>query len=121
MEQIKTLVIGASLKPERYSHLAIKELVARNFPVVAMGLRTGSVAGVIIKPPMHPFEDVHTVTLYLGERNQFPYYDYILALKPARVIFNPGTENPALENKLEVAGIKVVRGCTLIMLSNGSY
>jgi predicted CoA-binding protein len=121
MEQIKTLIIGASLKPERFSHLAIKELVFRKFPVVAMGLREGTVAGITIEKPMHPFEGIHTVTLYIGERNQAPYYDYILNMKPERVIFNPGTENPEFENQLAAAGIGVVRGCTLVMLSNGAY
>ncbi len=121
MEHIKTLVIGASLKPERYSHLAIKELVSNNFPVAAMGLREGIVAGINIEKPLYPFEGIHTVTLYLGPRNQPPYYDYILDMKPVRVIFNPGTENDEFEQQLTAAGIGVVKGCTLVMLSNRSY
>ena len=121
MEHIKTLVIGASLKPERFSHLAIKELVSRKFPVVALGLREGSVAGVTIERPFHSFDGIHTITLYLGQKNQQPYYDYILNMKPERIIFNPGTENDEFENRLEEAGIKVVRGCTLVMLTNGTY
>ena len=121
MEQIKTLVIGASLKPERYSHLAIKELVSRKFPVVAMGLREGTVAGIFIQKPLHPFEDIHTITLYIGQKNQPAYYDYILSMKPERVIFNPGTENDEFENRLSEAGINVIRGCTLVMLTNGTY
>ncbi|MBC7126091.1 MAG: CoA-binding protein, partial [Bacteroidales bacterium] len=42
-------------------------------------------------------------------------------LKPKRLIFNPGTENPELEKLARKHGIDVVEGCTLVMLSNGTY
>jgi predicted CoA-binding protein len=98
----KTLVIGASLNPKRYSNIAINRLVENNIEVVAIGLRAGKVAGVsIVKPYSHDglqvselfdFKNIHTVTLYLNSKRQVDYYNYIVSLKPKRVIFNPGTE-----------------------------
>ena len=112
------MVLGASTNPERYSYLAVKKLLKYEFPVYAVGLREGEVDGVKIEPPGTPFENIHTVTIYVGAKNQQAYYDYIIALAPKRVIFNPGTQNVELEKKLRDAGIHVTHACTLIMLSN---
>jgi predicted CoA-binding protein len=121
MKSKKTLVLGASTNPERFSYLAIRKLKYSNIPVVAVGLREGEACGVPIEKPFPNFENIHTVTMYIGPRNQPPYYEYILGLKPARVIFNPGTENDSFEAQLSAAGIEVVRACTLIMVSNELY
>ena len=59
--------------------------------------------------------------MYVGEKNQPPYYDYILSLKPKRVIFNPGAENPEFEKIVRDAEIEVLEACTLVMLSVGNY
>lgn len=117
----KTLVLGASLKPERYSYLAIRNLRKHGIEVVAIGSRKGKVEDVEIQTEPLIVSDIHTVTLYLGPKNQLPYYDYIINLKPKRLIFNPGTENPELEKLARLNGIDVVEGCTLVMLSNGTY
>ena len=116
-----TLVLGASTKPERFSHSAVKRLVASDYPVFAVGLREGEIAGIMIHKPFPDLSGIHTVTLYVGPKNQSVYYDYILNINPQRVIFNPGTENAEFENILRNQGIQVVRGCTLIMLDNGTY
>ena len=118
MHHKTTLVLGASTNPERYSNLAVKKLLKYEFPVCAVGLREGEIDGVKINSPGTPFEQIHTVTLYVGPKNQQPYYDYIIGLAPKRVIFNPGTQNVELEKKLREAGIQVTHACTLIMLSN---
>jgi len=89
----KTLVIGASENPDRYSEKAIRALVSHNHEVVAIGLREGKVAGVYFDSQKKEFNNIDTVTLYVGPKNQQEYYNYILDLKPRRVIFNPGTEN----------------------------
>lgn len=117
----KTLVIGASLKEDRYSNIAIKKL--RNFkhPVVAIGLRKGKVEDVDIQTSEITFENIHTVTLYLNPKRQEAYYSYIISLKPARVIFNPGTENPVFYNLLSAEGIAFEEACTLVLLSTGQY
>lgn len=121
MEALKTLVLGASLKPNRYSYYAIERLVAHSQPVVAIGLRAGTVAGVQVETEWLSFEDVDTVTLYLNPRRQKELYDYIIGLKPRRVIFNPGTENPEFENLLVSNGILADRACTLVLLSTNQY
>lgn len=117
----KTLVIGASTNKNRYSNIAIHRLTSKGVPVVAIGLRGGEVAGVPIETEKVPFQDVHTVTLYLGPGRQPEYYDYILSLDPQRVIFNPGTENPELYRILEEANIRSEVACTLILLATDQY
>ncbi|RYY38382.1 MAG: CoA-binding protein [Chitinophagaceae bacterium] len=117
----KTVVLGASDNPSRYSFLAIRRLSAHQHPVVAIGRKRGEVSGVPIVTENKEEADVDTVTLYLNPQNQKPYYDYILALNPKRIIFNPGTENDELIEKAEAAGIQAVLGCTLVMLSTGQY
>ncbi len=117
----KTLVLGASLNPARYSNLAINRLVKHDQPTVAVGLREGNVEGVEIKTEKYPFEDIDTVTLYLNAKRQKEYYDYIISLQPERVIFNPGTENPELYDLLHKNGIDYENACTLVMLSSHQY
>lgn len=117
----KTLVLGASGNPMRYSYLAINSLVNKKHPVVAVGLKEAEVAGVKILTTPAPFADVDTVTLYLNPQRQQQYYDYIVSLKPERVIFNPGTENPQLYSILKENGIEIEVACTLVMLSTSQY
>jgi hypothetical protein len=119
--QKKTLVLGASENPSRYSYLAVRKLTAHGHPVVAVGRKKGAVAGIDISTEPVEEEGVDTITLYLNPTNQQPYYDYILGLKPRRIIFNPGTENDDLIEKAQTAGIEPVMGCTLVMLSTGQY
>jgi predicted CoA-binding protein len=117
----KTLVLGASTNPSRYSYLAMDRLSAYRHPVVAIGLREGRVGSVNIVTGKPTIEDVDTITLYLNPTNQKPYYDYILSLKPKRIIFNPGTENDELEEMARKNGIKPMEACTLVMLGTGQY
>jgi predicted CoA-binding protein len=117
----KTLVLGASDNPSRYSYLAMQKLQAYRHPVVAVGRKEGKVGGVSIHKDQVEEEGVDTITLYLNPDNQKPYYDYILNLKPKRIIFNPGTENPELIRRAREEGIEPFIGCTLVMLSTGQY
>lgn len=117
----KTLVIGASENPSRYSNRAIHMLRTTGHEVVAIGARPGMVLDVKFGTEMTDFEGVDTVTLYLNPDNQKPYYDYILALKPKRIIFNPGTENDELASIALGHDIVPVEACTLVMLSIGKY
>lgn len=116
-----TLVLGASPNPERFSYLAVRKLQVKDFPVFAVGLREGNIHGTPIVKPFPVIFDLHTVTLYVGKKNQPVYYDYIFYLHPRRVIFNPGTENEEFEEMLEARGIVTLRACTIILLSSGQY
>lgn len=120
---MKTLVVGASLNTARVSHTAVHRLVNAGHDVIAFGLREGSIAGVDIMTDRAAVldKDIHTVTLYVGPARQPDLFNWIISLKPVRVIFNPGTENPAFEAQLLSEGIQAVRACTLVMLSVGLY
>jgi predicted CoA-binding protein len=120
-EKKKTLVLGASTNPSRYSNLAIRSLRAHDHPVVAVGRRIGNVAGVDIATNHISENDINTVTLYLNPRNQVEYYDYIMDLHPNRIIFNPGTENDELIKMARQHNIEPVIACTLVLLSTGQY
>lgn len=120
-EHKKTVVLGASPNPSRYSYLAVRKLAANNHPVLAIGKRKGNIEGIEITTNPTQTEEVDTVTLYLNPQNQIQYYNYILSLKPKRIIFNPGTENPDLKKLASDNNITTVEACTLIMLSIGMY
>ncbi len=118
---MKTLVLGASTNPERYSYKAINKLLNNQHEVVAIGAKQDQLAGVVIEKEMVNFPDVHTVTLYLNPQRQRDYYNYIINLNPKRVIFNPGTENPEFYNLLKAKGIEVEVACTLVLLATEQY
>ncbi|MCB9081348.1 MAG: CoA-binding protein [Lewinellaceae bacterium] len=117
----KTLVLGASPNSSRVSFDAVLRLQRAGHPVVAIGARPGEILGTPIITGQPPIEDIHTVTLYLNAERQREYYDYILQLKPQRLIFNPGTENPELSRLAREAGIATEIACTLVMLSVQAY
>jgi hypothetical protein len=119
--QQKTLVLGATPNPERYAWLAVERLLQYGHAVLPLGIRSGQVVGLDILQGMPALTDVDTITLYVGPERQPPYYDYLLGLKPRRIIFNPGTENPELARRAQAQGIETVEGCTLVMLSVGTY
>lgn len=100
--------------------MATQMLQEYGHEVIPFGLKQGQIGDLEIVTE-RPQEDFDTVTLYLGPQNQEPVYDYILGLKPKRVIFNPGTENPAFEAKLAEAGIQPLQACTLVLLRTHQY
>ena len=117
----KTLVLGASLKPSRYSNFVIQKLVSQDIEVVALGLKSGNVSGVEVNSEKLFYEDLHTVTIYLSPNHQKEYYDYVLSLNPKRVIFNPGTENPEFYKILKENNINFEIACNLVLLSTNQY
>ena len=120
-EKKTTLVLGASTNPSRYSYLAINRLRSHGHPVIAVGRREGQVLDVELKKEQVPAQNVDTVTLYLNPTHQKEYYDYIVSLKPKRIIFNPGTENEELYKIADQIGIEHLEACTLVMLGTGQY
>ncbi len=126
MESKKTLILGATPNPTRYAYLAAERLTNRKHEIVPVGIKQGELFG-------HPIEiqtqtndltihnDIDTITLYVGVRNQPEWYNYILQTKPKRIIFNPGTENPELMKMAREEGIGVEVACTLVMLNTNQY
>ena len=117
----KTLVFGASIKTHRYSNIAMHSLVANNIKTVAFGLRKAVVAGVLIDTELVPYSNIHTISLYMNPQRQVPFYNYLIALAPERVIFNPGTENMELVALLKQEGIPYEYACTLVLLGTNQY
>ncbi len=119
----KTLVVGASPNPSRYSYIATERLLENNFDVTLIGIKHGEIQGRTIldireKPDL---PDIHTITMYVGPKNLEPHISYLLSLNPTRIIFNPGSENPELASLAQSKGIVVEYACTLVMLSTGEY
>ena len=115
------MVLIASDKPHRYSNLALNKLMDHQVPVVAIGRRESEVRGLTFLTGQPHFDDIHTLTLYLNPVNQLPFYDYILNIKPKRVIFNPGTENRELQGMLDEHSISWEESCTLVLLSTDQF
>lgn len=116
-----TLILGASLDPARYSYKAIVRLSDCGYGVIAIGTKPGLVNNIPILIGYPQLEDIHTVNLYLSAGNQLGWYDYIIDLRPQRVLFNPGTDNPDFAKLLRKQGISVYHDCTFVMLNSGTY
>jgi predicted CoA-binding protein len=119
----KTVIVGATTNPSRYAFLAAETLTDYKHEIVPIGIKKGEVFGKQIlnireKPAI---SNVDTITLYIGPHHQPEWYEYLIGLKPKRIIFNPGTENSELEKKAEAAGIETLEACTLVMLRTGQY
>jgi len=119
----KTLVLGVSPNPQRYSYLAVKSLLANGHEVVPVGIRKNAhIDDLEIRNGKPASDHIDTVTLYLNPERQKDYYDYIIdEIKPERIIFNPGTVNPELMQLAEDNNIETVVACTLVMLSTNQY
>ncbi len=115
------MVLGASTNPARYSYQAVHRLVESGHEVIPIGIKKGSVAGIEIINDRPLIKELDTITLYLNPQRQEQYYDYIISLKPKRIIFNPGTENFKLAQLAKTEGIETSNACTLVLLSIGQY
>jgi predicted CoA-binding protein len=117
----KTLVLGATVKPEKAAFKAIEMLVAKGHSVLALGQNAGEVAGIKINTKAIPIKNIDTISLYINSSRQRDYYNYIVEAKPKRVLFNPGTENPEFYQLLELNNIKFEIACTLVLLTLNKY
>jgi predicted CoA-binding protein len=117
----KTVVLGASDNPSRYSFLAVNRLLAHGHTVIAIGKKKGKINNEEIITESPQLHDVDTITLYLNPQNQKKYYDYILSLHPKRIIFNPGAENDELASLAKKNKIQPMYACTLVLLSTNQY
>ena len=123
LSEKKTLVIGASLKPDRTSFTAMNMLAENGVPVLGLGLKPGSVGGYSIQVGLDDIDkgEFHTVTMYMNAKRQEEYIDFILSIEPKRIIFNPGAENPELYAQAKTKGIECHNACTLVMLNFGQF
>ena len=117
----KTVVIGASTDASRYAYKATLALQKHQHEVIPVGIKEGVINGITISTEKIIIPDVDTVTMYVGPKNQPFWYDYILSLKPKRVIFNPGAENSEFKTILNKNNIEVEEACTLVLLGTGQY
>lgn len=118
---MKVLVLGASLNPRRYAYHALNLLAEKGHEVIGVGREQGEVAGINIRTDFEDVSDIHTVTLYVNPSIQKQYIDQLIDLKPERVIFNPGSENPVLIEQLKVHNIAYTFSCTLVMLRTNGF
>ncbi len=116
-----TVILGASINPIRFSNKAVKSLIRHGYPVIPIGNREGKIKGNKILTGKPKLKDIHTISLYLNPKNQEEYYDYIMDIKPQRLIFNPGTENQELIELATQNNIEVNIACTLIMINNHKF
>ena len=116
-----TVVIGASPNTERYSYKATVSLQKHNHTVYPIGIRNGKINDFDVITDKPQLENIDTITLYVGPDNQPAWIDYIMSLKPKRIIFNPGTENPEFKALAESKGIEAIEACTLVLLSINQY
>ncbi len=117
------MVVGATDNSERYAYRAAELLQAKGVPLIPIGIKKGLIFGEEIldlrqKPTLR---GLHTITLYLGPQNQSEWIDYLIGLKPKRIIFNPGTENPLFFQRAKSVGIEALEACTLVMLTTGQF
>lgn len=116
-----TMIIGASPNPSRYSYLATLKVAEYGHSVYPMGIKNGRIGSMEILTEKRMFDNIHTVTMYVGAERQQEWIDYILLLNPVRIIFNPGSDNSVLWDKASALGIECIDGCTLVMLSSGQF
>lgn len=117
----KVLVLGASLHTNRYSNMAVKKLLANGFKVIGLGSTRGQIDAAEVWTAPQDIEGLYAVSIYLNPHNQSSYFNYIVALAPEKVVFNPGAENSVLEALLDQHGIAHERACTLVLLSLGKF
>lgn len=118
----KTIVLGASPNPARYANVAVRRLRAAGHEVIPIGIREGEIDGIPIVIGKPAIEGVHTITIYLSPLRQQEYYDWMLdVIKPQRLIFNPGAEEPHFMWRAKLEGFEVLEACTLVLLATGQY
>lgn len=119
---MNVVVLGASANSERYSYKALKSLLEKNHRPFPVNPSLAEIEGMpVYKSLKHITESIHTVTVYLSPENSTSTAKDLLESTAKRVIFNPGSENPALAARLTAQGVEVVNGCTLVMLATGRF
>lgn len=121
MDNMRVLIFGASTNPDRYAYKAMVLLVEKGHEVFLKGNKAGVALGLTIQVGTNNFDHIHTITLYVGPQNQQDLIEDLIQIKPERIIFNPGTENPKLYAEIEKLNIKVEEACTLVLLHTNQF
>ena len=118
----RVVILGASDKPERYAHQAQQLLVRHGHEVIPVHPQLKEIEGVLVVADLAQVDGpVDTVTMYVGPAISSELSGKLIALKPRRVLFNPGSENPPLSTQLQATGIGVEEACTLVLLHTGQF
>ena len=118
---MRVLIYGASANPDRYAFKALDLLLEKGHEVFLKGNKPGIISGFYIHVGPNDFDQIHTITLYVGPQNQLDLIKDLAQIKPERIIFNPGTENPKLYTEIEKLNIKVEEACTLVLLHTNQF
>jgi predicted CoA-binding protein len=122
MNKERVVIMGASNNPERYSHRALLLLQKHGHEVVPVHPNLAEIEGIPVVADVGLISGpVDTVTMYVGAAISSGLQDKLVALKPGRVIFNPGAENAPLTDALQKAGIACENACTLVLLNTGQF
>lgn len=122
MSRERVVIVGASNNPERYSHRALLLLRKHGHEVVPVHPKLAEIEGIPVVSDLGGVSGpVDTVTMYVGAAISTGMQDQLIALKPTRVIFNPGAENAVLAAALQKAGIACEEACTLVLLNVGQF
>ena len=120
--QQNVVILGASDNPERYSYKAFKSLKKHGHITFPVSPTLKSLEGSVVMSDLSEIKsNVDTLTMYVNPKISTELKNKIISLKPKRVIFNPGSENPALEAELKKTGIEVIEACTLVMLATNQF
>lgn len=118
-------VLGASNDSSRYAYKAMEMLREFGHEPIPVHPRETEVLGKKVIPDIGALaqegKKIDTVTVYVNSAISQKYEKDFIKLKPGRVIFNPGAENPQLEKSLKENGIKVENACTLVLLRTSQY
>lgn len=116
------IILGASIKEGRYSNIALKKLIDRNFNVIPVHPTYKEIEGLRVLPDLKDIEEkVDTITIYINPDHLEKHIDDIIKLKPKRVIFNPGSESASAIKKLDQNNIKYLKSCTLVLLRTNQF
>jgi len=118
----RVVVLGASPKPDRYAYKAMQTLRKHGYDAIPVNPAYEQILGSkcysrISEVPA----PIDTVTVYLGKRRSDPLIEHVTNARPRRIILNPGAENDDLIRTARERGIEVIEGCTLVMLSIGTF
>ncbi len=115
-------IIGASNSVERYSYKCMKKLEENGHRVFLIAKKTDDIEGKKVVASLSQIDEkIDTVTVYVSSKHQESTISDILKIKPRRVIFNPGTENPEAYENLKANNIEVIEACSLVLLSTNQF